>query len=544
MISAPFVSRFFVSGLELSLDFPHIVNMEGSLMIKNKMIRDTALLTLMQLSLDSAALLLNVFITRKMGASAIGIFSLMGSFLGFAGILSNGNAFLCTSRLISEEIGRHGSPVKVLFHGIKLCLILSIGASLLTVLSAEQVSLRFFSGAEVSGAVRLMPFALISGAISSCFKGYFNACRRASSAAIGDILEFCVKASVIIVLTLAQTVHNEASVCRIMIISIISGNVTSLLFMIGLFIRHRPEKRGRALIDFRRYVMSAFPIMGGGILTAALSSTNDALIPICLRQFGDTQEQALSLFGIFEAIVIPTLFFPSVVLCSMSGMIVSEAARAQAAGNRERIQSLTSRLLEYTMIFAVFAAAVLLKFGGTIGMLLGGGDLAGKLITTIALVVPFIYMEIVLEALIKGMGLQGFSSLNYLAEYVIRISAVLILVPRIGFAGIAVSYYASNIFGNISRLIKILRYTGVHFAPFRMLISPLVYAVLTCFTAELLCRLFPLSETGVGYMIVMTLIWLAGYGGVFVLLVIFESNKSLKECPVVLNIQRLTQKVM
>ena len=29
---------------------------------------------------------------------------------------------------------------------------------------------------------------------------------------------------------------------------------------------------------------------------------------------------------------------------------------------------------------------------------------------------PFIYLEIVLEALIKGMGKQNFSSLNYLAD--------------------------------------------------------------------------------------------------------------------------------
>ena len=161
-------------------------------MIRNKIIRDTVLLTIMQLTLDSAALLLNVFITRQMGASAIGIFSLMGSFLGFAGILSNGNAFLCTSRLISEEIGKNGSPVKVLFHGIKLCLFLSIGVSVLTVMLSEPVSGRFFSGAEVSAAVRLMPFALVSGAVSSCFKGYFNASRKASAAAIGDILEFIV----------------------------------------------------------------------------------------------------------------------------------------------------------------------------------------------------------------------------------------------------------------------------------------------------------------------------------------------------------------
>lgn len=505
-------------------------------MMKSRMIRDTALLTLMQLALDSAALLLNVFITREIGTSAIGIFSLMGSFLGLAGILSNGNAFLCMSRLISEEIGKSGgSPVKVLFHGLKLCLIMSAGVSLLTVLAAEPLSSRFFSGAEVSGAVKLMPFALVSGAAASCFKGYFNACRRASSAAVGDIFEFAVKAAVMVALTLMQPVHTEATVCRIMITSIIAGNLSSLAFMLAMFIRHRPARTGKASLTFGGYVAAAVPIMGGGILTAALGSANDALIPVCLRQYGDSQEQALSLFGIFEAIVIPTLFFPSVVLCSMSGMIVSESARAAAAGNRERIQSLTSRLIEYTMIYAVFASAVLLRFGGTIGELLGGGSLAGGLISVIAPVVPFIYMEIVLEALIKGMGLQGFSSLNYLAEYVIRIAAVLILVPVIGFWGIAVSYYASNVFGNISRLVKILRHTGVRFRPVRMLLSPVFYAALTCFTSELLCRPLGLRDTGAAYMTVCTVLWLIGYGAVFGLLVIFGVKETKKVNSFVLN---------
>lgn len=513
--------------------------------MKSKMIRDTVLLTLMQFALDSAALLLNVFITRSMGASAIGIFSLMGSFLGLAGILSNGNAFLCTSRLISEEIGkRSGSPVRVLFHGIKLCLVLSAGVSVLTVIFAEPVSQRFFSGAEVTGAVRLMPFALISGAVSSCFKGYFNATRRASAAAFGGILEFAVKAAVMVGLTLVQTAGSEASVCRIMIVSIISGNAVSLLFMLGLFAAYSPKRGGKPSLDFRGYVCAAVPIMGGGILTAALSSANDALIPVCLRQFGDSQEQALSLFGIFEAIVIPTLFFPSVLLCSMSGMIVSESARAAASNARERLQSLTSRLIEYTMIYAVFAAAVLFRFGGTIGVLLGGGELAGELISAIAPVVPFIYMEIVLESLIKGMGLQGFSSLNYLCEYVIRIAAVLILVPRIGFSGIAVSYCASNVFGNISRFVKILRHTGIRFAPVRLFVSPVLYAVLTCMTAELLCRPLSFLVSEAGYVVIMTAVWLVGYGGISGLLIYFRINDEEKERSVVLNVQRMIQKVM
>ena len=47
------------------------------MLVKSKILRDTILLTAMQLLLDTSALLLNAFITRRLGASAIGILTLM-----------------------------------------------------------------------------------------------------------------------------------------------------------------------------------------------------------------------------------------------------------------------------------------------------------------------------------------------------------------------------------------------------------------------------------------------------------------------------------
>lgn len=179
---------------------------------------------------------------------------------------------------------------------------------------------------------------------------------------------------------------------------------------------------------------------------------NDTLIPMTLRQFGDSTSRALQQFGTFEGIVIPVLFFPSTILCALSGILIPEVARANAAGNRERVCRLTERVIELTLIFAVLISAVLLKYGGVIGRCMDGGELSGRMIRILAPVVPFIYLEIVLEALIKGMGKQNFSSLNYLAEYVIRICVVLICIPLFGFYGIVASYYTSNVFGNCNRL--------------------------------------------------------------------------------------------
>lgn len=255
--------------------------------------------------------------------------------------------------------------------------------------------------------------------------------------------------------------------------------------------------------------------MAGGIITSALSSTNDALIPITLRQYGDSVSDALSRLGVFDAIVIHTLFFPSVVLCSMSRIIVSESARAAAAGNSERIRSISKRLIDYTLVFAIFAAAVLMKFGSEIGNLIGGGELAGRMISVMSPVIPFIYLEIILEALIKGMGLQGFSSLNYLAEYAVRISVVLIFIPRFGFYGIAASYYASNIMGNCSRLVKAIRHTGIKLNPLKSIIMPVRYLFLTMGAVELLMRIVGADWGAIPEIAAFIVLWRAAYFAIF-----------------------------
>lgn len=486
------------------------------MLIRRKIIRDTVMLTAIQLILDSSALLLNVFITRRLGTSAVGILSLTGTFLGLAGIISNGNAFLCTSRLISEELGKpHSDPRRVLGYGLKLCLMLSTITSMVILVFSRRICVRLFGNTAMLTELRLMPAALFTGAAAGCLKGWFNAHRRSVTAAVCDIIEFTVKAAVIIGITLTSDSISESGVCGILITGIIAGNTVSLICLSAVYFVTGSGSRGRCSLSFGRYVSFAVPIMAGSILTSVLGSANDALIPVCLRQYGSSLEESLSLFGIFEAIVIPTIFFPSVVLCSVSGIVVSEAARAVGAGNRERIRSFTYKLIRLTLIYSVFISAALIRFGGVLGDMLGGGRLAGDMITFIAPVVPFIYMEIILESLIKGMGMQAFSSMNYLAEYVIRISVVLIFVSHIGFYGIALSYYASNVIGNCSRLIKATRTAGIRFRPIKMVGVPIMYAFMTMCASELIMRLTGLPEGSAAFVTGFLLLWCTGYALIF-----------------------------
>ncbi len=456
--------------------------------MRRNIAKDTFLLTVIQMLLDGLALLLNVFMTNSLGTEAIGVLALTGSFFSLASITASGNVFLCASRFISEELGKNNSsPSRVLRYCIGISLALSLIVAAILIVFAPFFSVRFLKSAALAAPIRLMAFSLPLLTITACLRGYFNASCHTGICAISDTVGFIIRCVLMVGIVWWITPSTNAGICMMTASCTIAGSLATLIYLLWSYRSRRAANTGNVSISLLRYIKLAVPVMAGSILTSFLSSANDALVPLTLQQAGNSTSDALSQFGIFEAIIIPTLFFPSTILCSLSGILVTETARESAACNKIRITMLSEKVIRQTIVFAVFVTAMLLLFGHKIGILLGGGEIAGKMIVLLAPVVPFIYLEIVLESIIKGIGAQAFSSLNYLAEYFIRISVVLIFIPLFGFYGIVLSYYASNVCGNIARLFMIVRKTDLRPRWEKLLGIPLFSAV---FAIEILNLLF------------------------------------------------------
>ncbi|MBR0484659.1 MAG: oligosaccharide flippase family protein [Oscillospiraceae bacterium] len=456
--------------------------------MKRNILKDTVLLTVIQMLLDGLSLLLNAFMTKHLGTESMGVLTLTGSFFRLASMIASGNVFLCASRFISEELGKEiRNPKKVLFYCMTVSLGLSLFVSLLIIVFAPWCGMQFLKRSDLTSPIRMMAVSLPLVTITSCLKGYCNACCKTGICASADAVDFLMHT--LLTAGAVWFMHPEtyAGICYMTAYCTIGSEMITLLFLLCCLPSCQTETTGTASISIKKYITLAIPVMAGSALTSFLSSANDALVPVTLKQSGNSGAEALSQFGIFEAIVIPVLFFPSTVLVSLSGILITEMARENSACNKSRITCIAEKAVQKTIVFAVFVTEILILFGDEIGELLGGGITAGRTITLIAPVVPFIYLEIVLESIIKGTGAQTFSSLNYLAEYIVRISCVLIFIPIIGFYGIVLSYYASNIFGNVSRLVHVKKITGMEFSLVKLLGIPIFSAVLS---AELMLMLF------------------------------------------------------
>lgn len=483
--------------------------------MQRNIMKDTILLTVIQMTLDALGLLLNVFMTDALGTEAIGMLSLTGSFFSLASITASGNVFLCASRFISEELGKPSrDPSRVLSYCMCVSLVMSLLTTLVIFLFAPFFSEKFLHDAALSSPIRMMAASLPLLTVTACMRGYFNACCHAKICAVSDTIGFLVRCILMALCVWWITPVTGAAICCMTALCTVGGSAATLVYLLCCFRKYRIPKSGKASISLLRYVRLAIPVMAGSALTSILSSANDALVPITLQQAGNSTGESLSQFGIFEAIIIPTLFFPSTILCSLSGILVTETARESAACNKIRITSLSEKVLRQTIVFAVFVTAVFLLFGHGIGKMLGGGEIGGKMIVLLAPVVPFIYLEIVLESIIKGMGAQAFSSLNYLAEYIIRISAVLVCIPLFGFYGIVISYYASNVCGNIARLVMVIKKTDLR-PQWEKLLGIPVFAVV--FSIQLLNAAFAILRIEPDGGIVQMCIYGVLCGGIYLL---------------------------
>lgn len=447
-------------------------------MNRNKIVRDTIFLTAVDFAMQGLALMLNVFITRKLGSAAVGAISLMGTFLTFTGIISSGNVYLCSSRLISEEIGRAGgNPNKIYKYSVMYSIPLCIAVSGGIIVMSGAISENILKTPELVVPVRIMALILPINTVCCCLRGYFSAYRNVVSGAVGSGVEFIVKSGMFAMFAEFYVCSGKVSVYMAFALSMAAGQLAGLIYLMVCHVKYRQKYVDKASIGFRRFVLTSIPIMLNSIVTSVLSSVNDALVPLTLKQYGNSTEEALSQFGIFEAIIIPALFFPSGILCSLSAILIPELSRERGADNMQKTAYLTNRVLRQTFSFSIFAAAVFLCYGNVIGLLMSGDAFAGKILKILAPAVPFIYLEIILEGILKGMGKHSFSSLNYLVEYTIRISVLLICVPLFGFYGIVMSYLASNIICNTSRIIKIISVTGIRFSFSNNIIIPVLSVV-------------------------------------------------------------------
>ena len=290
---------------------------------------------------------------------------------------------------------------------------------------------------------------------------YQMARRRVEPNIIAQLVEQTVRMAVA-ALALVKLAHWGAAYacCAVLIGNTVSEAVSCGIM--SLFARQEPCFRPCADDPPRGYTSRelweiVLPVTGSRLVASVLQAGESVLIPACLAAYLGTRAEAVAQYGSLKGMALPLIFFPFSVLAALSGLLMPEITRAHTARDTAGLRRLVRLAMGLTGGFSLLVGAALVLFGKDAAILLYHDAQAGRYVQVLGFVAPFMYLESMVDAILKGMGEQLATFRYSVLDSILRIAGILWLMPQYGMPGFLAVMTASNLLTcglNTGRMVK------------------------------------------------------------------------------------------
>lgn len=448
--------------------------------------KNAAVLTVTSLILRTVGIFFRIFLSGKIGAEGMGLYQLIVSIYVLGATFATSGISTAVTRLVADELvcGTARSVRQVVRRAVLLSLVIGLASTALIYGGAELISRYWLRDMRAVPALRILSLSLPSMGVSSCLRGYLIARRKAAGTSYAQLLEQAVRIGVIALLIDRFAAFGLAAAC----LAVMIGDTVAEWCSCGyLAIRCRLDERrlrrelatvqrtagGRVI---RRLLAIAAPITAGRYLGTALRTVENLLVPSSLATYNGSRERGLSEFGALKGMALPLVFFPASFLTALSTLLIPELSAANALHRGDKIRSAVERTLHLTLLSSILIGAVLFAFSGEIGALLYNSEDVGIYLAVLAPLTPIMYLESMVDGILKGLN-QQVSSLKYsVADSAIRIVLILLAVPRFGMNGFLGIMVFSNLLTSFLNTRRLLTVTGVRMRWSRWVWRPLLGA--------------------------------------------------------------------
>ena len=393
------------------------------------------LLTGSTLVMRSIALVFQLWLVARIGTAGVGLFGLVGSVSFFAATVAISGVRFATTRLISEEIGlnRQGGVGRTMKICVLYSLFFGLSSAMILYLCAEPIGFLWVGDARTVLPLKIVSASLPFISLSSVFYGYFAACGRIMKAAAVNIAEQLFRISLVAIFLVAVPDGDLEKSCAAVCAGGTAAEVFSFVLMLVVFFFDRRKYTASPAQSPKipsRLLNIAVPLALSAYARTSLTTVENLLVPRGLKAAGFSANGALSGFGTIQGMVFPIIFFPSCLLTSIAELIVPELTAAQVAGEKGRIKQIVRRILLRCIAYSLFIALMLYLLADLLSGEIYGSAEAGSYIKVFAFLVPLIYMDMVIDGCLKGLGQQIWSMGFNILDAMLGVVLVYFLLPR------------------------------------------------------------------------------------------------------------------
>ncbi|MBU8905504.1 stage V sporulation protein B [Desertibacillus haloalkaliphilus] len=286
-------------------------------------------------------------------------------------------------------------------------------------------------------------------ALSSVLRGYFQGRQNMRPTAYSQVIEQVIRITLVAVFTSAFLPYGVEYAAAGAMISVVIGELASLIFMICMFKAKKRIRIRRGFFDFLKQGKKTFQ----DLMAIALPTTGSRLIgsitfffePIVVAQSlaiaGVATAVATTQYGELSGFAIPLLYLPTFITYSLSVSLVPAISEAAAMKHYATIHHRLGQALRLALISGGISIVVLYVFAVPIMDLMYNEPTVASYLKVMAPFSIFLYFQGPLQATLQALNLAKAAMMNSFIGAIVKIAAIFALAtrPELGIMGAALA---------------------------------------------------------------------------------------------------------
>lgn len=358
---------------------------------------------------------------------------------------------------LNESVPKDRTPRTILLAGTILSFILALFLSIFINFNSKWLACNILMVPDCDIYLKLLTYLFPFCSISACICGYQYGLENAKPPAIAGIIEQITR--ILFVFIIQGFFSDKEICCQIAVYGLTVGEFFGFLYNMSTIKNKTFNKRKNkiSLKESFKLLLPVFISLTSIKLTISLlHSVESIFIPASLVKYGYTMNEALSVYGIYSGMAMPFIMFPATITMAISTMLLPAVSKAHSSGNKKQIKKLIRRTSYFCLVTGMAATVFFLLFGNICASLFFHNELAGRYLTVMSFLCPFLYLNMTYSSILNGLGKPHMTFVITVVCTLIKILSLIFFVPKYGM----IAYIAASLVAEALLCVMLRHYCG------------------------------------------------------------------------------------
>ena len=358
---------------------------------------------------------------------------------------------------LNGSVSKNRTPRTILLAGTILSFTLALFLSIFINFNSKWIACNILMVPDCDIYLKLLTYLFPFCSISACICGYQYGLENAKPPAIAGIIEQITR---ILFVFIVQGFFSDKEICcQIAVYGLTVGEFFGFLYNMSTIKNKTFNKRKNkiSLKESFKLLLPVFISLTSIKLTISLlHSVESIFIPASLVKYGYTMNEALSVYGIYSVMAMPFIMFPATITMAISTMLLPAVSKAHSSGNKKQIKKLIRRTSYFCLVTGMAATVFFLLFGNICASLFFHNELAGRYLTVMSFLCPFLYLNMTYSSILNGLGKPHMTFVITVVCTLIKILSLIFFVPKYGM----IAYIAASLVAEALLCVMLRHYCG------------------------------------------------------------------------------------